>query len=41
MTIVTKAPSIWPQVLLYVGPTLILIAFFWFFFMRAQGARGR
>ncbi|BDB12077.1 ATP-dependent zinc metalloprotease FtsH [Thermus thermophilus] len=41
VTIVTKAPSIWPQVLLYVGPTLILIAFFWFFFMRAQGGAGQ
>jgi len=41
VTIVTKAPSIWPQVLLYVAPTLILIAFFWFFFMRAQGGAGQ
>jgi cell division protease FtsH len=39
--VVTKPPSLWPQVLLYVGPTLLLIAFFWFFFMRAQGGAGQ
>lgn len=39
--IVTKPPSLWPQVLLYIGPTLLLILFFWFFFMRAQGGAGQ
>ncbi|WP_117238597.1 ATP-dependent zinc metalloprotease FtsH [Thermus sediminis] len=39
--IVTKPPSLWPQVLLYLGPALLLIAFFWFFFMRAQGGAGQ
>ena len=37
----TKSPSIWPQLLLYLGPTLLLIAFFWFFFMRSQGGMGQ
>ncbi len=39
--VITRAPSFWPQVLLYIGPTLLLIAFFWFFFMRAQGGAGQ
>ncbi|MER3535919.1 MAG: cell division protein FtsH [Thermus sp.] len=39
--IVTKAPNPWPQILIYAAPTLILIAFFWFFFMRAQGGAGQ
>ncbi|WP_234553492.1 ATP-dependent zinc metalloprotease FtsH [Thermus caliditerrae] len=39
--IVTKTPSLWPQLLLYVGPTLLLILFFWFFFLRAQGGAGQ
>ncbi|TBH21351.1 ATP-dependent zinc metalloprotease FtsH [Thermus thermamylovorans] len=39
--IVTKPPSLWPQVLLYVGPTLLLILFFFWFFMRAQGGAGQ
>ncbi len=39
--VVTEPPSIWPQLLLYLGPTLLLIAFFWFFFMRSQGAMGQ
>ncbi|RTI07233.1 cell division protein FtsH [Thermus scotoductus] len=39
--IVTKPPSLWPQILLYLGPTLLFILFFWFFFMRAQGGAGQ
>ncbi|MFN4071603.1 MAG: ATP-dependent zinc metalloprotease FtsH, partial [Thermus caldifontis] len=39
--IVTKPPSFWPQFLLYLGPTVLLILFFWFFFMRAQGGAGQ
>ena len=37
----TQSPSIWPQLLLYLGPTLLLIAFFWFFFTRSQGGLGQ
>lgn len=39
--VVTRAPNPWPQILIYAAPTLILIAFFWFFFTRAQGGAGQ
>ncbi|MGQ9753303.1 MAG: ATP-dependent zinc metalloprotease FtsH [Thermaceae bacterium] len=39
--IITKVPNPWPQILIYAAPTLILIAFFWFFFMRTQGGAGQ
>ncbi len=36
-----KSPSFWPQFLIYFAPTLLLIAFFWYFFMRSQGGAGQ
>jgi len=41
VVIQTQSPSIWPQLLIYLGPTLLLIVFFWFFFMRSQGGVGQ
>ncbi len=41
VNVITKSPSIWPQLLIYLGPTLLLIVFFWFFFMRSQGGMGQ
>lgn len=37
----TTTPSIWPTLLGFLGPTVLLIVFFWYFFMRNQGGAGQ
>jgi cell division protease FtsH len=39
--VVTRQASIWPQLLISFLPILILIGFWYFFFMRAQGGAGQ
>ena len=39
--VVTRSPSIWPQVIGIFAPVILLMAFFWFFFMRSQGGAGQ
>ncbi|RIH82288.1 ATP-dependent zinc metalloprotease FtsH [Calidithermus terrae] len=39
--VVTRQASIWPQLLLSFLPILLLIGFWYFFFMRAQGGAGQ
>jgi len=39
--VLTRAPSIWPELLYYGLPTLLLIGFFYYFFVRAQGGAGQ
>lgn len=39
--ITNRPPSIWGQVLFALLPILLLIAVFWFFFMRSQGGAGQ
>lgn len=39
--VITRSPSIWPQVIGIFAPVILLMAFFWFFFMRSQGGAGQ
>jgi cell division protease FtsH len=41
VVIENRPPSIWPQLLYTLVPILVLIGFWWFFFMRAQGGAGQ